>query len=110
MSSEWRARADGKRHLNLGDLHEVVQARRATAMAKVIETHPLGVEAGRDEPERLALPIGGCRRDCADALELWAIVPPDRRDAQPSPGLTAPIVGIAGKSALDRQGCALNIR
>ena len=54
-SSEWLARPDDERLLNLPDLHEAVRGRADRAQARTIESRAIRVETNRDNSERLAL-------------------------------------------------------
>ncbi|WP_342729243.1 DUF932 domain-containing protein [Bradyrhizobium sp. B097] len=60
VSSEWFARPDDERFLDLPDLYEVVRGRAERAQARTVETQAIRVEASRDNSERLALTVPGC--------------------------------------------------
>ncbi|MGF6432450.1 hypothetical protein ABIE91_007670 [Bradyrhizobium elkanii] len=59
VSSEWFARPDDERFLNLPNLYEVVRSRAERAQARTVETRAIRVEARRDNSERLALTVPG---------------------------------------------------
>ena len=59
VSSEWFARPDDERFLNLPDLYESVRGRAERAQARTMESRAIRVEANRDNSERLALTVPG---------------------------------------------------
>jgi hypothetical protein len=59
VSSEWFARPDDERFLNLSDLYESVRGRAERAQARTVESRAIRVEANRDNSERLALMVPG---------------------------------------------------
>src|SRR5712672_3151394 len=59
VSSEWFARPDDERYLNLPELYEAVRGRAQRAQARTVESRVIRVEANRDNPERLALSVPG---------------------------------------------------
>src|SRR5882672_11089993 len=59
VSSEWFARPDDERYLNLQELYEAVRGRAQRAQARTVESRVIRVEANRDNPERLALSVPG---------------------------------------------------
>ena len=59
VSSEWFARPDDERFLNLPDLYESVRGRAGRAQARTVESRAIRVEANRDNSERLALMVPG---------------------------------------------------
>lgn len=70
VSSEWFARPDDERYLNLPDLYDVVRGRAERAQARTVESRAIKVEASRDNPERLALVVPG--RDESVAPTHWS--------------------------------------
>ena len=70
VSSEWFSRPDDERYLNLPDLYEAVRGRAERAQARTLESSANGVEANRDNPERLALTVPG--RDEPVAPTHWS--------------------------------------
>jgi hypothetical protein len=56
VSSEWFARPDDERYLNLSDLYQAVRGRAERAHARTVESRAIRVEANRDDAERLAVP------------------------------------------------------
>jgi len=59
VSSEWFARPDDERFLNLSDLYESARGRAERAQARTVESRAIRVEANRDNSERLALMVPG---------------------------------------------------
>jgi hypothetical protein len=59
VSSEWFARPDDQRFLNLSDLYESVRGRAERAQARTVESRAVRVEASRESSERLALMVPG---------------------------------------------------
>src|SRR5580692_3017436 len=59
VSSEWFARPDDERYLNLPDLYDAVRGRAERAQARTVESRAIRVEATRDNDERLALMVPG---------------------------------------------------
>src|SRR5580692_1735530 len=59
VSSEWFARPDDERYLNLPDLYDAVRGRAERAQARTVESRAIRVEATRDNDERLALIVPG---------------------------------------------------
>ncbi|WP_354266523.1 DUF932 domain-containing protein [Bradyrhizobium sp. I1.7.5] len=59
VSSEWFARPDDERYLNLPDLYDAVRGRAERAQARTVESRAIKVKASRDNPERLALIVPG---------------------------------------------------
>ena len=59
VSSEWFSRPDDERFLSLTDLYARVRARADTALARVVESRMLRVEARSGDPERLSLMLPG---------------------------------------------------
>ncbi|WP_193376336.1 DUF932 domain-containing protein [Bradyrhizobium sp. YR681] len=70
VSSEWFARPDDERYLNLSDLYEAVRGRAERAQARTVESRAIRVEANRDDAERLALLVPG--RDGPVAPTHWS--------------------------------------
>ena len=70
VSSEWFARPDDERYLNLPDLYEAVRGRAERAQARTVESRAIRVEASRDNAERLALTVPG--RDEPVAPTHWS--------------------------------------
>ena len=70
VSSEWFARPDDERFLNLPDLFEAVRGRAERAQARTVESRTIRVEASRDDAERLALTVPG--RDEPVAPTHWS--------------------------------------
>jgi hypothetical protein len=70
VSSEWFARPDDERYLNLPDLYEAVRGRAEHAQARTVESRAIRVEANRDNPERLALTVP--RREEPVAPTYWS--------------------------------------
>lgn len=70
VSSEWFARPDDERFLNLPNLYEVVRGRAERAQARTVETRAIRVEARRDNSGRLALTVPG--RDGAVTPTHWS--------------------------------------
>jgi hypothetical protein len=70
VSSEWFARRDDERYLNLPELYEAVRGRAERAQARTVESRAIRVEANRDNPERLALSVPG--RDEPVAPTHWS--------------------------------------
>ncbi|MCC8943931.1 DUF932 domain-containing protein [Bradyrhizobium sp. Arg62] len=70
VSSEWFARPDDERFLNLPNLYEVVRGRAERAQARTVETRAIRVEASRDNSEWLALTVPG--RDGAVTPTHWS--------------------------------------
>jgi hypothetical protein len=70
VSSEWFARPDDERYLNLPELYEAVRGRAERAQARTVESRAIRVEANRDNPERLALSVPG--RDEPVAPTHWS--------------------------------------
>jgi hypothetical protein len=60
VSSEWFARPDDERYLNLPDLYAAVRRRAERARARTVGSASIRVEAARDNAERLALIVPGC--------------------------------------------------
>src|SRR5580700_876106 len=69
VSSEWLARPDNERYLNLPDLYEAVRGRAERAQALTVESRTIKVEASPGHPERLALIVPG--RDQPVAPTHW---------------------------------------
>jgi hypothetical protein len=65
VSSEWFSRPDDERFLSLTELHDTVRSRAERAHAHTIESAAIGVEATRDNAERLELVVPGQRRAIA---------------------------------------------
>ena len=59
VSSEWFSRPADERYLSLSDLHAVVRGRAERSRTRTAETAAIGVEANRDDAERLALILPG---------------------------------------------------
>ncbi|NPV24504.1 DUF932 domain-containing protein [Bradyrhizobium aeschynomenes] len=59
VSSEWFARPDDERYLNLPDLYEAVRSRAECAQARTVESRLIHIEAARENAERLALIVPG---------------------------------------------------
>src|SRR5882757_582780 len=59
VSSEWFARPDDERCLNLPEHYEAVRGRAQRAQARTGESRVIREEANRDNPERLALSVPG---------------------------------------------------
>src|SRR5258708_7526532 len=59
VSSEWFARPDDERYLNLPDLYEAVRGRAERAQARTMESPAIRVEATQENSERLALIVPG---------------------------------------------------
>jgi hypothetical protein len=59
VSSEWFARPDDERYLNLQDLYDAVRRRAERAQARTVESRAIRVEASRDNSERLVLIVPG---------------------------------------------------
>lgn len=59
VSSEWFARPDDERYLNLPDLYDAVRRRADLAQTRTVESRAVRVEASRDDAERLALIVPG---------------------------------------------------
>src|SRR5689334_25301984 len=59
VSSEWFARPDDERYLNLPDLYEAVRGRAERAQARRVESRAIRVEANRENSERLGLTMPG---------------------------------------------------
>src|SRR5260221_13760107 len=70
VSSEWFARPDDERYLNLPELYEAVRGRAERAQARTVESRAIRVEAKRNNPERLALSVPG--RDKPVAPTHWS--------------------------------------
>ncbi|WP_316202878.1 MULTISPECIES: DUF932 domain-containing protein [unclassified Bradyrhizobium] len=70
VSSEWFARPDDERYLNLPDLYDAVRSRAECAQARTVESRSIRVEAARDNAERLALIVPG--RDEPVAPTHWS--------------------------------------
>ncbi|MGX0964271.1 hypothetical protein AB7M63_004720 [Bradyrhizobium japonicum] len=70
VSSEWFARSDDERYLNLKDLYEAVRGRAERAQARIVESRAIRVEASRENSERLALVVPG--RDERVAPTHWS--------------------------------------
>jgi hypothetical protein len=70
VSSEWFARPDDERYLNLPDLNDAVRGRAECAQARTVESRSIRVEAARDNAERLALIVAG--RDEPVAPTHWS--------------------------------------
>jgi hypothetical protein len=70
VSSEWLARPDNERYLNLPDLYEAVRGRAERAQALTVESRTIKVEASPGHPERLALIVPG--RDQPVAPTHWS--------------------------------------
>ncbi|MBR0823150.1 DUF932 domain-containing protein [Bradyrhizobium liaoningense] len=70
VSSEWFARPDDERYLNLPDLYEAVRGRAERAQARTVESRAIRVEASRENSERLALMVPG--RDEPVAPTHWS--------------------------------------
>ncbi len=70
VSSEWFARPDDERFLNLPDLYQSVRDRAERAQARTVESRAIRVEANRDSSERLALLVPG--RDAPVAPTHWS--------------------------------------
>lgn len=70
VSSEWFARPDDERSLNLPDLHEAVRGRAERAQARTVASRAIRVEANRENSERLALMVPG--RDEPVAPTHWS--------------------------------------
>src|SRR3954452_7912511 len=70
VSSEWFARPDDERYLNLPDLYEAVRGRAERAQARTVESRAIRVEASRENSERLALAVPG--RDVPVAPTHWS--------------------------------------
>ncbi|MCS3892261.1 hypothetical protein M2171_001394 [Bradyrhizobium japonicum USDA 38] len=59
VSSEWFARPDDERYLNLPDLYDAVRGRAERAQARTVESRAIRVEASGDHSERLSLMVPG---------------------------------------------------
>ena len=70
VSSEWFARPDDERYLNLPDLYDAVRSRAECAEVRTVESASIRVEAARDNAERLALIVPG--RDEPAAPTHWS--------------------------------------
>ncbi|BAM89483.1 hypothetical protein S58_34900 [Bradyrhizobium oligotrophicum S58] len=70
VSSEWFARPDDERYLNLPDLYDAVCSRAECVQARTVESRSIRVEAARDNAERLALIVPG--RDEPVAPTHWS--------------------------------------
>ncbi|WP_316195597.1 MULTISPECIES: DUF932 domain-containing protein [unclassified Bradyrhizobium] len=70
VSSEWFARPDDERYLNLPDLYDAVRRRTECAQARILESRSIRVEAARDDAERLVLVVPG--RDEPVAPTHWS--------------------------------------
>jgi hypothetical protein len=70
VSSEWFSRPDDERYLNLPELYDAVRGRAERAQARTVESKSIGVEAHRDNVERLALIVPG--RDEPVAPTHWS--------------------------------------
>ncbi|MDA9395501.1 hypothetical protein WN73_33805 [Bradyrhizobium sp. CCBAU 45394] len=70
VSSEWFARPDDERYLNLSDLYKAVRGRAEGAQTRTVESRAIRVEADRDDAERLALVVPG--RDEPVAPTHWS--------------------------------------
>ncbi|MFK4581219.1 hypothetical protein ABIF83_004666 [Bradyrhizobium ottawaense] len=64
VSSEWFARPDDERFLNLPDLYEAVRGRADRAQARTVESRAIQVEASRQTPS-------GWRWRCRDVTSRW---------------------------------------
>jgi hypothetical protein len=70
VSSEWFARPDDERYLNLPELYAAVRGRAERTQARTIESKSIRVEASPDNSERLALMVPG--RDEPIAPTHWS--------------------------------------
>src|SRR6266702_2756576 len=70
VSSEWFARPDDERYLNLPDLYEAVRGRTERAQARTVESRAIRVETSRENSEWLALIVPG--RDEPVAPTHWS--------------------------------------
>lgn len=59
VSSEWFARPDDERYLNLPDLYDAVRSRAECTQARTVESRTVRVEAARENAGRLALIVPG---------------------------------------------------
>lgn len=59
VSSEWFARPADERYLSLSELFAAVRGRAERSRARTVESAAIGVEASRDDAERLALTLPG---------------------------------------------------
>ncbi len=59
VSSEWFARPDDERYLNLPDLYDAVRSRAERAQVRTVESRTIRVEAVHENAERLALIVAG---------------------------------------------------
>jgi hypothetical protein len=57
VSSEWFARPDDERYLNLSDLYKAVRARAECAQTRTVQSREIQVEASRKDPDRLAFTV-----------------------------------------------------
>ena len=57
VSSEWFARPDDERYLNLSDLYKAVRARAERAQTRTVQSREIQVEASRKDPDRLAFTV-----------------------------------------------------
>jgi hypothetical protein len=70
VSSEWFARPDDERYLNLSDLYDAVRSRAECAEVRTVKSASIRVEAARENAERLALIVPG--RDGPVAPTHWS--------------------------------------
>ncbi|MGC2779894.1 MAG: DUF932 domain-containing protein, partial [Bradyrhizobium sp.] len=70
VSSEWFARPDDERYLNLPDLYDAVRSRAECAHVRTVESASIRVDAARDNAKRLALIVPG--RDEPVAPTHWS--------------------------------------
>jgi hypothetical protein len=70
VASEWFARPDDERYLNLPDLYDTVRSRAECAEVRTVESQSIRVEAARENAERLALIVPG--RDEPMAPTHWS--------------------------------------